>query len=550
MKKRLIGSVLILCILLPMFAIGASAATTTSISQFGITWTFSEAVEYGQFANGDYWVVGPVTITSITPATTVVGGASMHGSMINPTPNSKQGFDSRINGGSYDAVLNVAITMPLVVQPGSSLLSCKSFEALVGNVTNDSQMETLAILTILAEPAPEGSFRPPYAGDDKALNWNKSQLDYTRLGSLPALAADPTRGVYYVPYEMSLVESRFERPWIELNTTWVGRNWHPHLNQLTLSGGSGNYGREIANTVAAGLLMLQLDYSKAQKETLLIRMVQYGIDIYGVAKMGAKWNNDGGHNMGRKMPLLLAGTALGDENILEYGDAAKHFIFQEDQQTFYISQADVDRARHTGDGRQRDPYTVDMIGRPEWGEKHMGQPERDGSNWGVSYRSLNNGTWFGHALTAHIMGLEEAWNWSAYFDYVERAAEIDIYNVASDDTGKLLLGDITGFVYKMWLTYRDEEYTYDTSIHWDYVVHNKSTDQKEMFDVIYRGTSASKAVTMFVASYNADGTLTAVALENMSFTKNVKSQIELDKPISADSYKVFLWEDGSMVPLI
>lgn len=51
-----------------------SAAETVSqitktriISQYGITWTFDTEYEYGQFANGDYWVLGPVTITRIEP---------------------------------------------------------------------------------------------------------------------------------------------------------------------------------------------------------------------------------------------------------------------------------------------------------------------------------------------------------------------------------------------------------------------------------------------------------------------------------------------------
>src|SRR5450432_3551885 len=46
------------------------AGTASSISKDGITWTFSQAVPVGQFVNGDYYVVGPVTITAIDPAPT------------------------------------------------------------------------------------------------------------------------------------------------------------------------------------------------------------------------------------------------------------------------------------------------------------------------------------------------------------------------------------------------------------------------------------------------------------------------------------------------
>jgi len=548
MKKRLIGSVLILCILLPMFAIGASAATTTSISQFGITWTFSEAVEYGQFANGDYWVVGPVTITSITPATSTVGGVTMHGSMLNPPlSTNSQGFDSRIGSGNdYVESKNVARVMPLVLQPGSSLLSCESHEDTKSNPHNYPQMKTIAILTVLAAPAAEGDFRPPYVGTDKSLNWNKSSLDYSKLGRLPIPAADPS--IKYVPYKLSDIEPRFERPWMEINLTWAGRNMHADYNQLSLSGGIGTYGREIANTISVGLLMLQLDYTDAEKETLLIRMVQYGIDIYGAAKLGGNWGNDGGHNMGRKMPMLLAGAVLDDENILEYADAAKHRIFQEDQQSFYISAKEVAQVPYTADDRRREPYTEDLIGMPEWGEKHMGMPQRDGSNWNAYYREINSGTWLGHALTAHIMGLEEEWNWPAYFDYMDRAADVDVYG------RNTITASMMPFAYKMWKLYREVEP--NISIHPDYIIYDQR-GEKIKYSVTYKRTWAKaedeefRNVTLILASYNQDGTLAAISQAKARFTTAYKLSLEVPIPPPLHAInKIFLWEDESMAPLI
>ena len=38
-----------------------------SVSQYGITWTFDKPARVGQFINGDYYVVGPVTVTVIDP---------------------------------------------------------------------------------------------------------------------------------------------------------------------------------------------------------------------------------------------------------------------------------------------------------------------------------------------------------------------------------------------------------------------------------------------------------------------------------------------------
>ena len=33
------------------------------VTQYGITWTFDRPVQAGQFVTGDWWVVGPVTVT-------------------------------------------------------------------------------------------------------------------------------------------------------------------------------------------------------------------------------------------------------------------------------------------------------------------------------------------------------------------------------------------------------------------------------------------------------------------------------------------------------
>ena len=38
-----------------------------SVSQYGMTWTFEKPARVGQFVNGDFYVVGPVTVTEIAP---------------------------------------------------------------------------------------------------------------------------------------------------------------------------------------------------------------------------------------------------------------------------------------------------------------------------------------------------------------------------------------------------------------------------------------------------------------------------------------------------
>jgi hypothetical protein len=420
-----------------------TAKAATSVSQFGITWTFSEDKTTGQFANGDWWVVGPVTITQITPADANGSDSTdMHGTMINPSVGIQNGWDSRIKFASapngYDPALNIAKRLPYTVPANTSVCSVKSYETYA---TGDNpQMETMAVLTVLPSAPAAGSFRPPFMGTNKAVEWNESQLNYSALGSLPVVANTPA---------LATVASYFERPWVEKEDGWLGRYFHPGLNHPFQNRGTvGTYGREMAHTAADGLLSLQLNYTNAQKRLLLVRMVQAGIDIYGTARIGGYWSDGGGHNPGRKMVLLLAGKVLNSQKILDYGNAAKHRIFQEDMQTFYVTAADVARVHIPVNNAPVQDYVAADIGLPEWGFNHSDQPQYDNKLWTALYREVVGPCTLGHILTARIMGLQSAWNNSAAFDYWDRWYSLS-GNKVSTSTNQ-----VQPFVSAMWKAYR------------------------------------------------------------------------------------------------
>ena len=102
---------------------GSAAVGTNWIEQWGIRWTFDRNISvngsagtyrYGQFVNGDYWIVGPVTITAINPPSHNINGRVTNGSMINPqTGNAyaKQGYDNTMPFNEYDNNLNMALNI-------------------------------------------------------------------------------------------------------------------------------------------------------------------------------------------------------------------------------------------------------------------------------------------------------------------------------------------------------------------------------------------------------------------------------------------------------
>ena len=498
----------------------------------GIAWRIegtADTVEHGQFANGDWWVVGPVTILEITPTATVEEGIAYyannsdknpvqgvltkHGSMINPMGGSKgntpQGFDSRVyrNSIDYSDLLNVGLYLPLEVRAGSSLVSARSYDA---TTVDALQLETTAVLTVLESAASPGDFRPPYMGNDKSLNWNKADLDYSKLRNLPTIPGNDywSRPITRTP---AYLAELFARPKMEYNGTWTGCNTHPFMNHRDLTGGNGFYGREMAMLASSALLSLNMDYTDEEKEALLINIVQYGIDIHGAADNGTIWYNDGGHNMGRKMILLFAAHMLDSDDLMEYVTAVTsdgRRYFQEDNSMLYVDQELVDRSnaaawQNSSSDRPRLEYNEGMIGMPEW----VGMS----SSWNTPYRTTVLSQ-LGTILAAHLMGLKDEWDSKVLFDYSDRAAEIEIGRKAPflNTYGV----DIPVVVAHMWQIYRPNVST-DT----DFTIYDENmgrVEDKAEFSVKYNGDDVSGAeIKLVVKKYDSAGGLVGTETETL-----------------------------------
>ena len=423
---------------------GGSGSLASSITQFGITWTFDRAYEAGQFANGDWWVVGPVEIVAIEPPSTEVDGRTTNGSMVNPSPRNgtTQGYDSSMYAqykqpGDFDPKLNVAWDVssanPLQLQPHSSLVSTISKET----PEVRPQIHTAAILTVLPSAAAPGDFRPSYCGSDKTIRFNEVQLDDSLLAEIaPAPGmSDPT--------SFHDAERMFERPWLDHVPLWIGRYIHPAANMP-------DYGREIVDNVSVAALLLHMDYPVQQKRKLLVRFVQLGIDFYGIAMDGGQsnWRSAAGHMSGRKWPILFAGLMLGDPEMSGVG-TEKSIRFGEDDQTFYVQETPV------GSGIYNDGYGgygAQHVGMPEWGTNHPMQPWFDDVNWlGDPYRlCCTANAWWGQLLAAHIMGREH-WGHQALFDYQDRFLDENAQRNILD--WRMAWRD---WYYEMWLEYRND----------------------------------------------------------------------------------------------
>lgn len=371
-----------------------AAAKASELRQYGIAWTFDPPCATGRFVTGDYWVVGPVTVTAVAPAP----APGRNGSVVNPPAGDRHGYDDRMPG--FDAGLRV--TFPLTLQPGQALVSVASVEQ-VGVRTPDTvsgqglrgPLRTAVVLTCVAEPPPADAFRPAYVGD-----WREAFRAFDlRRNLLPRLKPPQS-----LP-DPAHLERSLERIWLDHQREWVNRMMHPLENMP-------DYGREITHIVSTTAILLLLDDPDQKMETLLLRFVQKGIDNYGAVRSDGKlWLANGGHNSGRKWPILFAGLMLGHEGMMNVKAA-----FAEDQQTYY----------GPGFRGQKALWTItpnNANSRHEEADPATWQTFGKGSNNGSkaeSYRRLNGPTWVGQALAARLLGAVALWDHPAFFDYVDR----------------------------------------------------------------------------------------------------------------------------------
>ena len=324
MKKLLsILALLFVCL-------SASAATTNSVSRFGVTWTFDQSYTVGTYCTGDPWVIGPVTINSVSPA----WDGTKNGMMVNPSPmldyenptGPLNGWDTRMQSWDgwmhYDDSKNDALSLPLVVAVNSSVVSAVGLPGTPAY----AKVQNYAILTVVASQPAEDSFRPShYFAETKTSPFRESHINWAALNTLPRASVAGT-----LPSITDLAD-RMLKPSMYLCTTAGDTIVHP-ANMVYTPGGNG---MGIAFVTGDAGMVLNLDYSQAEKRDLLLGVLQTAIDELKMLEHGAQWYMDGGHNSGRLTPIVVAAGVLGGAFRTYAGMTASRF--QEGQETIFLT---------------------------------------------------------------------------------------------------------------------------------------------------------------------------------------------------------------------
>lgn len=320
------------------------------------------------------------------------------------SPNiNKSGFDDRIDSGRYDASLRAAL--PIQLQPGDALTSSISVQTvgtikqvMLPDVATSSPVRTVSVLTSVSQPLPPDAFRPSYCGRQSGFYYSHN-LRRDRLPSLAPVAGTPSLNEF---------AQYLRRPWID--TLYFG--FDAPVEYMP------DYGREVARVAGNAALLLTLNHAPSEREALLVYFVQRGIDLFGVISAGHPgWHAHGGHGSGRKLPIVFAGTLLGESRML-----APAGNFGEDMHTTIAAGAPYGPG-WTGDTAL---FTGHMgLGgesvNPGWGPYEHLQPRNWAASTGEDYRRCcTSVAWVGQALAAKLIGAQGAWNHPALFAYVDR----------------------------------------------------------------------------------------------------------------------------------
>ena len=458
-----------------------------SVNQYGITWTFDHPVRVGKFVNGDWYVVGPVTVKMIDPkplwadeVTDLIEKGSIHeerdyagkqlrnGSTLNPAATGiRSGFDSRLASGRYDP--ERVSHLPIAMKPGDALVSTISRPSSKIRRFSGQHVDPLdvaAVLCCVAEPLPSDAFRPSYCDSQNSKIYLARNLRRDLLTKLPRVEG--------MPEDLDRWVRQFQKVWLDI-AQW---GFAAPVQNLP------HYGQQFTERTSEASLLLLSDYTDEQKEPLLINFAQVGIDFWGLVRAGHSWPAHGGLNSGRKWPIIFAGMMLGDQEMLDMQKTYPKVRFHEDDQTAFGPVEYRDRTFQKSFSGSRvifmghSPYLMNQNGHWERGRglvdvynpKDWPVPGKLTSSEG--YRRANTSAcWVGEALAARIMHAEPYWNHDAFFAYVDRWMKEDetVLNEALKAAGR---ADYTtkkfgefgrhGFVHGpawvkgMWLKYRND----------------------------------------------------------------------------------------------
>ncbi|MFP4661917.1 MAG: Ig-like domain-containing protein [Halanaerobiales bacterium] len=358
-----------------------------------MTFYFDDDYQVGTFANGDYWVLGPVTIDRITPD---YDGYN-YGWEVNPVVEGGAGFQD----GCYDDKFDPSLVpdLPYTAERSLSIVKTTPYTE---SPLNRPCIKTAAVLTVVDEiPLQNGAavFRPPYVGDEKPYYY----VSDVRTDLLPS----------YEPVDnmpsLESIEESFSKLWLDHKPYRFGRALHPYDHMH-------NYWPDNTYKVNATVLRLMIDEPIEEKKQALINFINYGLDHIYMMDLGQTWFG-GGHHCGHRIAPAFAAVMLGVDESKAFMRNAEFFH----DKMFFHEGENTDGLVLWGEPTSEDKYWGYYDG--TGGDKEARDPYGyvDGP---TDYQGITAPAHVGQLLASHLMPeLKEAWDmevWSKMENYTDR----------------------------------------------------------------------------------------------------------------------------------
>jgi len=434
----------------------------TSVSSNTITFQFDQAYPTGQYANGDPWAVGPVTLPTIAPESYQASGSYssgktysnrwVHGTQVDPgsakyagskarnKDNQLQGLHgiptiTNLNSVAYDHVLNVdpgATGVPLAIDEGTVYKFVSPDGTEGRRRPYDAQRPggvAAAILTVVPSRPLPGALRPGVAAPSKQSFFTESDWDLSVFKSLPKVEGMPS---------FETIVNRLRSPWALQFTNTIGA---PNVAPGDVNGDAG-YPRDHAQVVCDAVAALHFDFTPAEKVAILNVLWPFAIDSHERAMEGGdpvSGGLRGGNGAAFRKPAMIACVAAlrnatdTPERAAKLAemqamcDYKQNPVMPEDKFLYFIDQRYVEVG---GDGstadRRKDPYLQYMQGSYDIAPDF--DPVMSGSNIDIPYRDICTiNSIHGVAAAMLVEGGRALWNHEELWKYQNVYRSLDTW---------------------------------------------------------------------------------------------------------------------------
>jgi len=379
-----------------------------------VSWFYNSAGTTGKFiCPNDVWVADSsgITLVGVTPAP---GSATHVHAALDPYVGLAVPQGLSCHCSNYSASLDIIDTLDIgtpstwvSVPAGTSIVFLREY----ATEQDQTWANAAAVLTVLASAPPANSFRPPWTGTNKAVNYNLASINFSALPKLTEPAGAPT---------FATCQSWFAYPVLD----WaLDPSDYPHgMARANLP----RTGQELANKVNVATFKLSCNFTDAEKQALAAYLIQYGLDIWGIlnANYGdyRGWVKTGTINLGdwyegRLVPAALAAQALNHTALkamlAKTGDylwggtatPSDAWYFAEAMQTHLVTEAEA------GSGS-------DWIGCPDFASQGRRVPTWTGPGYPKT-NELSAEPFVSAAMCLYLLGATGPGDFDALLDYAD-----------------------------------------------------------------------------------------------------------------------------------